>query len=147
MRTPTGWVEAGKLKVGDRVLEALPHYLSDFQMEALRGTLMGDGALSPTKADSLRDFASVTVVYRLKCRVEGVCLGMLAQPDSFEDDLVVTYDFQPLPELAEMRHKVYVDRKKVFDDDYLKSLTPLSLALWYMDDANFALGRRASEAN
>ncbi len=32
IRTPSGWREAGKLKVGDRVLEALPHYFSDFQM-------------------------------------------------------------------------------------------------------------------
>ena len=30
-------------------------------------------------------------------------------------------------------------RKKVFDDDYLKRLTPLSLALWYMDDGHFAI--------
>ena len=50
IRTPSGWREAGKLKVGDRVLEALPHYLSDFQWDALRGTLMGDGALSSTRS-------------------------------------------------------------------------------------------------
>ena len=34
---------------------------------------------------------------------------------------------------------IYVDGKKVFDDNYLKSLTPVSLALWYMDDAHFAI--------
>jgi recombination protein RecA len=34
---------------------------------------------------------------------------------------------------------VYVDGQKVFDDEYLKSLTPLSLALWYMDDAGFTV--------
>ena len=33
-----------------------------------------------------------------------------------------------------VRH-VYAGKKKVFGDDYLKCLTPLSLALWYMDDA------------
>jgi recombination protein RecA len=41
--------------------------------------------------------------------------------------------------LAALRHSVYVDGKKVLDDDYLKSLTPLSLALWYMDDAHFSV--------
>ena len=51
-------------------------------------------------------------------------------------DGVVTFDFQPLPELADLRRSVYVEGKKVFDDDYLKGLTPLSLALWYMDDAS-----------
>ena len=50
IRTPGGWQEAGKLKVGDRVLEALPHYLSEFQWQALRGTLMGDGAVSPSRS-------------------------------------------------------------------------------------------------
>ena len=34
---------------------------------------------------------------------------------------------------------MYVGKKKVFDDDYLKRLTPLSIALWYMDDAHFAI--------
>ena len=54
-------------------------------------------------------------------------------------DGVVTYDFTPLPELAELRRSVYTDGKKTFDDDYLKGLTPLSLALWYMDDGSFAI--------
>ena len=48
IRTPGGWREAGHLKVGDRVMEALPHFLSESQWAALRGTLMGDGAISPT---------------------------------------------------------------------------------------------------
>ena len=53
------------------------------------------------------------------------------------------YDFKPLPELAELRQAVYVERKKVFSDDYLKQLTPLSLALWYMDDGSFTIRQRA----
>ena len=46
---------------------------------------------------------------------------------------------QPLPELAELREAVYVGGKKVLSDDYLKRLTPLSLAIWYMDDGGFTL--------
>ena len=45
--------------------------------------------------------------------------------------------FNPCPNWLNFVKSVYVNGKKVFDDDYLKSLTPLSLALWYMDDANF----------
>ncbi len=51
----------------------------------------------------------------------------------------VFHDVQPLPELAELRQAVYVDGKKVLSHDYLKQLTPLSLAVWYMDDGSFAL--------
>jgi recombination protein RecA len=53
----------------------------------------------------------------------------------------VFFDFAALPELAPLRQEVYSgeNRKKVFGDEYLKGLSPLSLALWYMDDAHFAI--------
>jgi recombination protein RecA len=51
----------------------------------------------------------------------------------------VFHDVQPLPELAELREAVYVGGKKVLSYDYLKRLTPLSLAIWYMDDGSFAV--------
>jgi recombination protein RecA len=140
IRTPGGWREAGELEVGDRVLEALRHHLSEFQYEAVRGTLMGDGALSPTSGGHGARFRyshgqKQTAYADWKA-------SLFANVDSsrlVRDDGVVTYDFRPLPELAEMRQAVYVGKKKVFDDGYLKGLTPLSLALWYMDDAEFSI--------
>ena len=38
-----------------------------------------------------------------------------------------------------LREAVYIGGKKVLSDDYLKRLTPLSLAVWYMDDGGFTL--------
>jgi recombination protein RecA len=140
IRTPHGWVEAGKLKVGDHVLEALPHYLSDFQMTALRGTLMGDGALSPTRGGNGARFRYTHCEEQTEyADWKASLFDNISASRYVRKDKVVTYDFHPMPELAEMRETVYQDGKKVFDDDYLKSLTPLSLALWYMDDANFDL--------
>jgi recombination protein RecA len=140
IRTPTGWVEARTLKVGDHVLEAVPQYLSDFQLRALRGTLMGDGALSPTGSGLGARFrythGGAQTEYADWMSSLFANLGVSRH---VREDQVVTYDFQPLPELAEMRQSVYVDGKKVFDDDYLKSLDALSLALWYLDDANLSI--------
>jgi len=49
-------------------------------------------------------------------------------------------DFTPLPELAELREIVYFgDGKKHLTWDYLKGLTPLALAVWYMDDGCFTV--------
>jgi recombination protein RecA len=47
-------------------------------------------------------------------------------------------DLTPLPELAELREAVYLgDGRKHLSYDYLKALTPLALAVWYMDDGGF----------
>jgi recombination protein RecA len=58
----------------------------------------------------------------------------------------VFYDVQPMPELAELRASVYVGGKKVLSEEYLKRLTPLSLALWYMDDGSFSLRAKGLQA-
>jgi recombination protein RecA len=140
IRTPTGWVEAGKLKVGDHVLEAIPQYLSEFQLRALRGTLMGDGALSPTRSGLGARFRySHSGAQAEYADWKASLFANLTASRHVRTDQVVMYDFQPLPELAEMRQSVYVDGKKVLDDDYFKSLNELSLALWYMDDASFTI--------
>jgi len=146
IRTPQGWVEAGKLKVGDRVLEALPHYLSEFQEAALHGTLMGDGAISPSSGGlGARYRYSHCGAQTEYADWKASLFANVSSSRHVREDDVVTYDFQPMPELADLRRAVYVDGKKVFDDDYLKTLTPLSLALWYMDDANFTVRSKGAQ--
>jgi recombination protein RecA len=55
-------------------------------------------------------------------------------------------DFTPLPELGGLRESVYGDDgKKHLSWDYLKSLTPLSLAVWYMDDGSFTLRSKGAQ--
>jgi recombination protein RecA len=49
-------------------------------------------------------------------------------------------DFTPLSELGELQRTVYMgDGKKTVTEEYLKALTPLALAIWYMDDGSFTL--------
>jgi recombination protein RecA len=140
IRTPGGWREAGELKVGDNVMTSLPHYLSPFQWQALQGTLMGDGSVSMAKNGHAARFR-YTHCERQTPYADWKA-SLFANVDSTRNirkDGVVTYDFSPLPELAELRRSVYTEGKKTFDDEYLKGLTPLSLALWYQDDASFAI--------
>jgi recombination protein RecA len=140
IRTPSGWREAGSLRVGDRVLEALPHYLSDFQWTALRGTLMGDGALSKTRSGfGARYRYSHCEKQTEYADWKASLFSNIGSSRHVRDDGLVTYEFAPLPELAALRQSVYLGKKKVFDDDYLKQLSPLALALWYMDDGSFTI--------
>jgi recombination protein RecA len=138
VRTPVGWREAGQLRVGDMVLEAVTARLSDFQWEVILGSLMGEGALSSTPGAHLARFRFAhepgQVEYAgwkasLLADIEQCCSGCA-------QGAVVSYDFGPLAELAEVREAIDLHGKKVFSDDYLKRLTPLSLALWYMDAGN-----------
>ena len=147
VRTPTGWKQAKDLVVGENVMQALPVHLSEFQLEAIRGTLMGDGALSSTKSGhGARLRYSHCARQAPYAEWKASLFANVSCSHKVRDDGVVTYDFQPLPELAALRQSVYVGGKKVFDDDYLKGLTPMSLALWYTDDANFTLRSKGLQA-
>jgi recombination protein RecA len=67
-------------------------------------------------------------------------LGNVPQSRSVRSNGAVHIDLTPLAELAELREVVYWgDGKKHFTWDYLKALTPLALAIWYMDDASFQI--------
>jgi recombination protein RecA len=140
IRTPTGWREAQELQVGDRVLQAVPHHLSNFQWEVLLGGLMGDGALSPSRSGHGARFrwghGRSQVDYG---DWKASLFANVAVSRSTNARGAVFHDVQPLPELAELRRAVYVAGKKCLSEDYLKRLTPLSLAVWYMDDGSFAL--------
>jgi len=140
VRTPGGWREAQDLAVGDRVMQAVPHLLSDFQWEVLLGALMGDGALSSNGtglAGRLRfGHGAKQAEY---CDWKGSLFANIGTSRSINARGAVFHDLRPLAELAELRSAVYVKGTKVFNDDYLKHLTPLSLAIWYMDDGSFSL--------
>jgi recombination protein RecA len=139
IRTPAGWREAGELQVGDRVLQAVPHYLTDFQWQVILGGLLGDSALSTTRSGH-------GARYRFGHGAKQLAYGdwkatlfaNLGRSRWVRADGAVFYDMQPLPELAELRQAVYIGGKKVLSEDYLKRLTPLSLAIWYMDDGHYS---------
>ncbi|MDQ3463086.1 MAG: recombinase RecA, partial [Actinomycetota bacterium] len=132
--------EAQELAVGDRVLQTVPFKLSGFQWEVLLGGLMGDGALSPTRSGH---GARLRFGHGAKqadyCDWKASLFANLGSSRSVNAKGAVFHDLPPLVELAELRRAVYVDGKKVLSHDYLKQLTPLSLAIWYMDDGGFTV--------
>jgi recombination protein RecA len=139
IRTPGGWTEAQELAVGDRVLQAVPFKLSDFQWEVALGGLMGDAALSPTRSGHgarLRFGHGARQAEYADWKAS--LFANVGSSRSVNAKGAIFHDLTPLPELAELREAVYLDGKKVLSHDYLKRLTPLSLAIWYMDDGSFA---------
>ena len=142
IRTPKGWCEAGKLAVGDYVMLAQPHCLSDQQWKIILGSLMGDGALSrcvKTSAAAARFRMGHGAKQIAYLDWKASLFSNIAQCRSTNAKGAGFVDLKPLPELANLRKEVYIGGKKVLSWDYLKALTPLSLAIWYMDDGGFTL--------
>jgi recombination protein RecA len=140
IRTPGGWREAGELIVGDRVLANETARLSDQQLQLVLGGLMGDAHLAP----NLRGRHGVR--FRMGHGARQVeyldwkasLFGNIGQSRNVNAKGAAFVDLSPLPELGELREVVYWgDRKKHLTDDYLKSLSPFALAIWFMDDGSF----------
>jgi recombination protein RecA len=143
IRTPAGWREAEDVNVGDRVMLAQPSLLSDQQWEVVLGSLMGDGCLSPpVRQDSesarLRIGHGAQQEAYLDWKVS--LLENIPHSRTVNSKGAVFADFSPLAELHELRSAMYLgDGKKFLSEEYLKALTPLALAIWYMDDGSFSL--------
>jgi recombination protein RecA len=142
IRTPGGWAEAGDLIAGDRVMATEPQRLSDQQFQVVLGSLMGDGNLSPNRRD--RNGVRFRMGHGAK-QVEYLAwktalLGNIKHSARENAKAARFVDFTPLPELAELQRAVYLgDGKKFLSEEYLKALTPLALAIWYMDDGSFTI--------
>jgi recombination protein RecA len=143
VRTPGGWREAGDIATGDRVMLAQPNLLSKTQVQVILGALMGDGNLSrPVRKDD--ESARFRMGHGAKQAAyldwKASLLGNIPHARTANAKGAVFADFRPLAELAELRTAVYFGSgKKHFTWDYLKSLTPLALAVWYMDDGSFTV--------
>ncbi len=143
VRTPGGWREAGEIRVGDRLMLAQAYLLSDQQWQLILGSLMGDGNLSRPvrRADHSARFRmghGAEQSEYLDWKVS--LLENIPHSRTVNAKAAVFADFTPLGELSELRDVVYQgDGKKHLTWDYLKKLTPLSLAIWYMDDGCFTL--------
>jgi len=136
--TPHGWAHAGDLAVGDTVLQRVTHRLSDQQREVILGSLMGDGSLSASRSGHGARFRIGHGAKQADyADWKASLFGNLGVSRSTNDKGAVFHDIQPLVELAELRDAVYLAGKKILSWDYLKALTPLSIALWYQDDGTF----------
>jgi recombination protein RecA len=142
IRTPGGWRQAGELIPGDRLMVVEQQRLGKQQFQLILGSLMGDGDLSPNRRDRsgtrFRMGHGAKQAAYLDWKVS--LLGNIPHSRTTNAKDAVFADFTPLPELGELHEAVYFgDGKKHLSWDYLKSLTPLALAVWYMDDGGFTL--------
>ena len=145
--TPTGWRRAEELKKDDLVMIAVTHRLNNLQREIIRGSLMGDGNLSPSRIkDSMGTRFRLGHGLKQKVYLEWKA-GFFSnvRHTIYADKKSVKFDMTPLPELYRMRTTMYKDGKKILSPDFLAMLTPLSLAIWYQDDGCLSIRNKAGD--
>jgi recombination protein RecA len=136
VRTPGGWREAGDIVAGDRVMLAEERRLSDQQWQVVLGSVMGSGRLSPGRGGRPGVRLRLRAAARHADRLDGLLslLGNVPHTRAADARGGLRVDFAPLPELTELHRAVYFgDGKKYLTWEFLKALTPLALAVWYMD--------------
>jgi recombination protein RecA len=149
VRTPGGWREAGEIFPGDRVLVAETHRLSEQQFQVVLGSLMGDGNLSPNRRgrNGVRLRLGHGAAQHDYLDWKTSLLANIDRSERVDARGAKFVDFTPLPELGELQRAVYLgDGKKLLSEEYLKALTPLALAIWYMDDGSFAVRSKGLQA-
>jgi len=147
--TAEGFAPLRELAPGDLVMIAQLFRLSPLQLDVIRGSLLGDGNLTPVT----RSQHSRGVKFRLghgpKQRAYLDWKTSLFQniPGSFWANRAgaAFWDSTPLPELRDLYTDVYRNGRKHFGHEYLESLSPLALGLWYQDDASFTLRGKRSD--
>jgi recombination protein RecA len=144
--TPTGWVRAENLKPGDQVILAATHRLSDFQWQVVRGSVMGIGALSRSRQAGARLRIGHGPNQDEYARWKAGLFANVPHSLSRHADGGLMFETPPLEELSPMRAEVCRGSCKYLSQAFIEALTPLSLAIWYMDDGTLAIRSRDGRA-
>jgi recombination protein RecA len=139
IRTPAGWREAGEIQPGDRVMTEELERLSPQQLQVVLGGLMGGGHLASGRRGGVRFRMDHSPRQGGYADWKASLFGNIPQSRAVRSNGSVRLDLTQLPELAELREVVYWgDGAKHLTWDYLKALTPLALATWYLDAGSFS---------
>ncbi len=132
-----GYHPAGELEVGDKLISRVKHYLTPFHEQVVLGSILGDG--------SMRYASDYNVHLRIGhgAAQDDYCLWK----ESLFEGLVVystmnskgghSFETIPMYELAKLYEIGYQDGKKNPAPELIERLSPLAIAIWYMDDGTF----------
>ncbi|NWF67726.1 MAG: recombinase RecA [Chloroflexi bacterium] len=141
--TEHGYQPADQLNINDNLVAAVKHYLSPLHMQVVMGSVLGDGYLKP----SANGKVALRIVHGIEqddyCRwKESLFAGLIGFSGTHQKG-GHTFSTIPLHELTQLRQLSYgPGNKKAPSADFVQSLSPLAVAIWYMDDGTFDLERQ-----
>lgn len=137
--TDSGWKEAGEIQSGTHLMSRVTHYLTPLHWEVIYGSHLGDGSFRSGRFNTQIRFLHGKGQQDY-CEWKASLFPHLVawQGDLGTDGIGI--DLMPLHELTPFIQKH--PRKGVISSSLIDSLTPRSLAIWYMDDGSFDAQRQ-----
>lgn len=138
--TKNGYVRADKLTLADKVCSP-DNPLTFIQKQMILGTLLGDASIGKADSNSLSYRHSQSIKHGIYSKLVRKLLGrfyistrILRGGYANTDITIINSNFDI--QLQEYLNQLYVEEKKSFSENILKTLSPIALAFWYMDDGS-----------
>lgn len=132
-----GYRPAGEYKEGDKLITSTKHYLTPAHEQIVFGSILGDG--------NIRLVSNYNASLRISHGEAQIEYAKWKQ--SLFDRLVAfsgsnskhghSFDTIPMYEMARLYHMGYADGKKHPSQELIDQLTPLAIAIWYLDAGTF----------
>jgi recombination protein RecA len=125
--------------------------ISDHQLEILVGCILGDGCIC-SKGKILIAQGSKQTPYlnwkykKLASLAYGAKPAKVSRFDERTGKIYSQSRFWLRQYFRLWRKVFYPQGKKIFPETFAKYITPLSIAIWYMDDGNYSEGRNVKIA-
>jgi len=120
------------------------------QLEILVGTLLGDGYIHPRGQIQIAQSSKQAPYLMWKYdELRGLSYGLPTTIERYDKRFEKSYSqtrFWLRQYFRSWRKAFYPKGKKVFPSSFAKYISPLSLAVWYMDDGNYSEGRNVKIA-
>ncbi|MCA9908109.1 MAG: recombinase RecA [Anaerolineae bacterium] len=143
--TESGYEHAGDLEVGDNLMTKVPFYLTPLHEQVILGSLLGDGHIGRIKPYSAQFRVTHGAQQNDYCLWKQSLFEGLVGYNGTNVRGGHAFDTMPMYEMRQYADLVYRENGKggkKITRELLERLTPLAVAIWYMDDGTFDNNRR-----
>ena len=138
--TPSGWVRADEIKLGDRVNTVDMRYYTEDQHRVILGSLLGDGQIRfGDGKNALSEKGRLRLVHGHKqhdyLQWKGRLLGIGAPKKT------ALHSYSDTKSSIEFSRYLSIKKFKAvlsIPDEWIEKIDPLVAAIWFMDDGNYS---------
>lgn len=139
--TEIGYQSAGELQIGDNLITRVKHYLDPAHEQIVFGSILGDGAMRYASDYNVQLRIGHGAAQDEYCLWKESLFNGLVDYRATNSKGGHSFDTIPMYELAKLYEMGYKDRKKNPSHELIERLSPLAIAIWYMDDGTFDKAR------